>query len=105
MFSVHPSLVQGLAKKFKNRGIPYEDLVQVVSLGLGKAIRSFDRRKGAEFTTFAAHCMVGEIKHHFRDNGWHLRSPSISEIAEEFETSEEEVIEVIYEDITNGKLQ
>ena len=102
MFSVHPSLVQGLAKRFKNREIPYEDLVQVVSLGLVKAIRSFDRTKGAEFTTFAAHNMVGEIKHHFRDNRWRLCSPTLSEIAEEFERSEEEVIEVIYEDNANG---
>ncbi len=102
MFSVHLSRVQGLAKRFKNRGISYEDLVQVRSLGLVRALRSFDRTKSVGFTTFAAHYIVGEIIYHFRDNGWHLRSPTISEIVEEFERSEEEVIEVIYQDIANG---
>jgi len=53
MICQHLGLVQRLAKKFKQRGIPYEDLVQVGSLGLIKAVDSFDRSNGTQFTTFA----------------------------------------------------
>ncbi len=120
MICQHLGLVQRLAKKFRQRGVPYEDLVQVGSLGLIKAVDGFDPSNGAQFTTFAAHYIVGEIKHHFRDKGWHLkvsrqqkralhqvkeeieylthslqRSPTISEIAKELEMSEEEVIETL----------
>ncbi len=66
MISLQLSQVQRIAKRFKNRGIPYQDLVQVGSLGLVKAINSFDPAKGVDFTTFATHYILGEIKHHFR---------------------------------------
>ncbi len=70
MIHIAPSLVQCLAKSFKNRGIPQDDLVQVGNLGLFKAIDNFDPTQGVRFTTFAAPYIVGEIKHHFRDNKW-----------------------------------
>ncbi|MCH8017863.1 MAG: sigma-70 family RNA polymerase sigma factor, partial [Acidobacteria bacterium] len=76
MICQHLGLVQRLAKKFKQRGIPYEDLVQIGSLGLIKAVDRFDPSNGAQFTTFAAPYIIGEIKHHFRDNGWHLKVAS-----------------------------
>ena len=65
----HLNLVRFLASKFKNRGEPLEDLVQVGSLGLIKAIDRFDPDRGLEFTTFATPTIMGEIKRHFRDKG------------------------------------
>lgn len=71
----HLNLVRYLASKFKNRGEPMEDLVQVGSLGLIKAIDRFDPERGLEFTTFATPTIMGEIKRHFRDKGWSVRVP------------------------------
>jgi RNA polymerase sigma-B factor len=71
----HLNLVRFLANKFKNRGEPMEDLVQVGSLGLIKAIDRFDPERGLEFTTFATPTIMGEIKRHFRDKGWSVRVP------------------------------
>ena len=71
----HLNLVRFLASKFKNRGEPLDDLVQVGSLGLIKAIDRFDPDRGLEFTTFATPTIMGEIKRHFRDKGWSVRVP------------------------------
>ena len=71
----HLNLVRFLANKFKNRGEPLDDLVQVGYLGLLKAIDRFDPDRGLEFTTFATPTILGEIKRHFRDKGWSVRVP------------------------------
>lgn len=71
----HLNLVRYLASKFKNRGEPIEDLVQVGTIGLIKAIDRFDPDRGLEFTTYATPTIVGEIKRHFRDRGWSVRVP------------------------------
>lgn len=71
----HMNLVRFLANKFKNRGEPLDDLVQVGYLGLLKAIDRFDPARGLEFTTFATPTILGEIKRHFRDKGWSVRVP------------------------------
>lgn len=71
----HQNLVRFLANKFKNRGVPLEDLNQVGYLGLLKAIDRFDPSRGLEFTTFATPTIMGEIKRHFRDKGWSVRVP------------------------------
>lgn len=71
----HLNLVRFLASKFKNRGEPLDDLIQVGSLGLIKAIDRFDPARGLEFTTFATPTIMGEIKRHFRDKGWSVRVP------------------------------
>ena len=71
----HLNLVRFLANKFKNRGEPLDDLVQVGYLGLIKAIDRFDPSRGLEFTTFATPTIMGEIKRHFRDKGWSVRVP------------------------------
>lgn len=65
----HMNLVRFLANKFKNRGEPLDDLMQVGYLGLLKAIDRFDPERGLEFTTFATPTILGEIKRHFRDKG------------------------------------
>ena len=71
----HMNLVRFLANKFKNRGEPLDDLLQVGYLGLLKAIDRFDPERGLEFTTFATPTILGEIKRHFRDKGWSVRVP------------------------------
>lgn len=69
----HMNLAGFLANKFKNRGEPLDDLMQVGYLGLLKAIDRFDPERGLEFTTFATPTILGEIKRHFRDKGWSVR--------------------------------
>ncbi len=71
----HMNLVRFLANKFKNRGEPIDDLIQVGYLGLLKAIDRFDPSRGLEFTTYATPTILGEIKRHFRDKGWSVRVP------------------------------
>ena len=63
----HLNLVRFLSAKFKNRGEPLDDLVQVGTIGLIKAIDRFDPERGLEFTTYATPTILGEIKRHFRD--------------------------------------
>lgn len=71
----HLNLVRFLASKFKNRGEPLDDLIQVGTIGLIKAIDRFDPSRGLEFTTYATPTILGEIKRHFRDKGWSVRVP------------------------------
>lgn len=111
-------LVEFLARRFRNRGEPLEDLVQVGTIGLLKAIERFDLDREVEFSTYATPTVVGELKRHFRDKGWavrvprrlqelHLelskvvselgqeigRSPTVAEIAQYTGQSEETVLE------------
>lgn len=120
LIEAHLGLAEYLARRFANRGEPLDDLVQVASLGLVKAVERFDPGRGLEFTTFATPTIVGELKRHFRDKGWavrvprrvqelHLRvtrviddlalelgrSPTVDEIAKRAGTTEDEVIEAI----------
>ena len=64
-----------LALRYAYMDQPLDDLMQVASLGLIKAIDRFDPDNGAKFTTYAAPTIVGELKRHFRDKGWALRVP------------------------------
>lgn len=67
-------LVHHLAQRFRGRGEPYDDLVQVGTIGLLNAVDRFDPRRGS-FTTFAVPTILGEIRRHFRDRGWAMRVP------------------------------
>jgi RNA polymerase sigma-B factor len=114
----HLNLVRFLALKFANRGEPLDDLVQVGTVGLLKAIDRFERDRGVEFTTYATPTIVGEIKRYFRDKGWAVkvprrlqelnlavnranekmsvelgRSPTIAELADRLNANEEEILE------------
>jgi RNA polymerase sigma-B factor len=64
-----------MARKFADRGEPLDDLIQVGTIGLIKAIDRFEISKGFEFSTFATPTIVGEIKRHFRDKTWAVRVP------------------------------
>jgi RNA polymerase sigma-B factor len=72
---LHLPLVEHCARRFRNRGEPYEDLVQVGTIGLIKSVDRFDSDRGVEFSTYATPTIIGEIKRHFRDKGWAIRVP------------------------------
>jgi len=109
-----------LSRKYINKGIEYEDIYQVASLGLIYAIERFDVDRGYEFSSFATPTIIGEIKKYFRDKGWSIRvprriqelskkinttkstlqqelqrTPKIKDIAEYLHCTEEEIIEAM----------
>jgi RNA polymerase sigma-B factor len=118
LVELHLPLVEYLARRFRNRGEPLDDLVQVATIGLIKSIDRFDLDRGVEFSTYATPTIVGEIKRHFRDKGWAIRvprrlqemklslnkstaelsqrngrAPTVAELAKHLDLSEEEVLE------------
>lgn len=64
-----------VARRYRGRGIADDDLDQVASLGLVKAVRAFDVTRGVDFLGFAVPTVRGEIQRHFRDAGWAVRPP------------------------------
>jgi RNA polymerase sigma-B factor len=68
-------LAERLARRYKRRGDGVEDLVQVASVGLVKAVDRFEPERGTAFSSYAVPTIVGEIKRHFRDQGWSVRLP------------------------------
>ena len=118
-------LVRALASRYAGRGEPLEDLVQVGSLGLIKAVDRFDVDRGVDFTSYAIPTIVGEIRRHFRDKAWAMhiprrlkelslqlsrtldelttelgRSPTIAELALATGVDEEDVVDAL--DSTNA---
>lgn len=71
----HLYIAEILAKKYTGKGIDYDDIFQVASMGLIYAVERFDPSKGFEFSSFATPTIIGEIKKHFRDKGWTIRVP------------------------------
>jgi RNA polymerase sigma-B factor len=113
-------LVRALAARYARGADQLEDLIQVGSIGLIKAIDRFELDRGVELTTYATPTITGEIRRHFRDKGWSVRvprglqelnlrlsqlievlsadlhrSPTIAELAEAAGVSEEEVLEAL----------
>lgn len=73
--ALYRPLAEYLARRFSGRGEPLDDLIQVASIGLIKAIDRFDLERGVSFTTYAVPTIIGELKRHFRDTGWAVRVP------------------------------
>ncbi|MFD5393833.1 RNA polymerase sigma factor SigF [Streptomyces sp. NPDC127097] len=120
LIEMNMSMVRYVARRYRNRGDDMEDVIQVGTIGLIKAIDRFDLTREVEFSTFAVPYILGEIKRFFRDTGWavhvprrlqelrsdlakakeHLaakldRDPTVRELAAHLELSEDEVIEGI----------
>lgn len=116
----HLALSVHLARRFANKGIAEEDLLQVAAVGLVHAVERFDPDRGVAFSSFAAPTILGELKRHFRDRGWAVRiprrlqelnlrlstvaaelthqlgrSPTIAELGARAGASEEEVLEAL----------
>ena len=68
-------LVYSVCRRYERRGVEWDDLVQVASLGLVKAIERFDPDRGMAVSTYAVPTMAGEIKRYFRDRTWAVRPP------------------------------
>ena len=68
-------LARELARRYIYTDEPFDDLLQVASLALIKAIDRFDPDRGSKFASFAAPTILGELKRHFRDKGWSLHVP------------------------------
>jgi len=75
LVELHLPLVEHCARRFLNRGEPLDDLVQVGTIGLIKAVDRFEVERGLEFSTYATPTILGEIKRYFRDKGWAIRVP------------------------------
>ncbi len=116
-------LARSLALRYRATPEPLEDLIQVASLGLVKALDGFDPERGKSFNAYAAPTILGELRRHFRDRVYELRlprhlqdrtmavraaaaalseelgrTPAVSQIAERLELSEEEVLETFVAD-------
>lgn len=109
-------LIKSIVKRFKNKYIEYDDLIQLGSLGLVKAINNFDSSYDVRFSTYAVPMITGEIKRFIRDDGAikvsravkllsskitayveqytkiNAHEPTINELAEEFKTDPEEIV-------------
>jgi RNA polymerase sigma-B factor len=66
-------LAEHVAARYRHRGMPAEDLVQVATVGLIKAIDRFEPDRGVDFLCFAVPTILGEVRRHFRDTGWSIR--------------------------------
>lgn len=116
----HMPLVKALARRYANRGEPLDDLIQVGTIGLIKAIDRFDPARGPALVSFATPTILGEIRRHFRDRTWMVhvprgvqdahsavnrtidemtarlrRSPSVQEVATELGLSQDDVLDAI----------
>ena len=120
LVELHIPLVHHLVRRYRDRGEPLDDLIQVGMIGLINAVDRFDPSRGLSFSTFAVPTILGEIKRHFRDYAWtikvprglqehHLavnkatdelnitlgRSPTVAEIARHIDSTESQVLEAI----------
>ena len=114
------ALANNLARRYQRSGQPLEDLVQIASIGLIKAVDGFDASRGASFESYAVPTILGELKRYHRDRGWAVRmprrlqesalllkdsiprlsqelrrSPTIAEISNHTGLTEEEVLEAL----------
>jgi RNA polymerase sigma-B factor len=85
-------LADHIACRFRNRGEPLEDLVQVARMGLIQAVNRFDAGNGADFLAFAVPTVMGEVRRYFRDHGWSVKVPRrLKELGSQLKRSREEL--------------
>ena len=121
IIEAHRWLAQVVARQFADRGEPLDDLVQVATIGILKAVERFDPSFGVAFRTYASSTAQGELRRHYRDTTWRMRvprrlqeryldvnaavdrlagvlgrSPTVEDLAEHLHLSPEEVIEAIW---------
>lgn len=88
----HLHLADFYVKKYRNRGVPDDDLRQVALLAMIRGIDRFDPARGFEFSTFASRTMEGELKRYFRDRTWSVRPPRrIQELHLDVRTAQQEL--------------
>jgi len=94
-------LIKSIISRFKNKGIEYDDLFQIGSIGFMKAINNFDESFGVRFSTYSVPMIIGEIKRYIRDNGAIKISRSVKILAskvnryiEEYQSSHSEKITI-----------
>ena len=68
-------VAEHIARRFAHRGEPLDDLVQVATIGLINAVDRFEPERGSDFFSFAVPTISGEVRRHFRDQGWSMRVP------------------------------
>ncbi|MBA2559026.1 MAG: SigB/SigF/SigG family RNA polymerase sigma factor [Propionibacteriales bacterium] len=86
-------VAESIVMRYRNRGVPVEDLVQVACLGLVKAARGFDPDKSDNFLSYAVPTILGEVKRFFRDNAWVVRPPRrIQELQAEISATSAQLI-------------
>ena len=116
IFTENSPLIKSIIRRFKNKGVEYEDLYQIASIGFLKAINNFDESFGVKFSTYSVPMIIGEVKRYMRDNGAikvsralkilankinrfideyqsaHNDSPSIEFLAEKFGVPTDEIV-------------
>lgn len=116
IFTENAPLIKSVIKRFKNKGVEYDDLYQIASIGFIKAIKNFDESFGVKFSTYSVPMIIGEIKRFMRDDGAikvsrNIKilankinrfieeyqsengfSPSIEFLAKKFEVTQEDVV-------------
>jgi RNA polymerase sigma-B factor len=120
LITMHAPLVRHIARRYANRGEPLEDITQVGTIGLMKAIDRFESERGLAFSTYATALISGEIKRYFRDHTWSVhvprsiqdrgravsrateqlqatldRTPTVQEIADQLELRPADVLEAL----------
>jgi RNA polymerase sigma-B factor len=89
-------LAQSIARRYRKRGVEFDDLAQVAYLGLVKAVDRYDPHSGSHFLAFAVPTMTGEVKRFFRDYGWAIRpTRRIQEVQHAIATSEPELTQIL----------
>jgi RNA polymerase sigma-B factor len=89
-------LANHIALRYRNRGEPLEDLVQVARVGLLNAVNRFDVENGSDFLAFAVPTMLGEVRRYFRDHGWSMKVPRrLKELNIELERARAELSQLL----------
>src|SRR3954462_11027311 len=98
-------LARQLARRYQRPEEPLDDLIQVASLGLVKAIDRFDATRDVAFSSYAVSTILGEIKRHFRDRTWSVRVPrDLQESALKAERAVGELIKTLHRQPTIPEL-